>query len=96
MNWEIRIDIYTVPYVKQVASGNRELSFVLCDDLDGWEWEAGSKGRGDICVCVCVCIQLIHFVVQRKLTQHRKAIIPELKKSIENLMKFTENCTENH
>ena len=56
MNWEIRIDIYTVPYVKQVASGNRELSFVLCDDLDGWEWEAGSKGRGDICVCVCVCV----------------------------------------
>ena len=38
----------------KIASGNllysnRELSSVLCDDLDGWdgeEWEGGPRGRG--------------------------------------------------
>ena len=41
MNLEIRIDIYILPCVKQIASGNhsiaqyRELSSLLCDDLDG-------------------------------------------------------------
>ena len=31
---------------------------MLCDDLDGWEWEAGSKGRGDIFVCVYIADSL--------------------------------------
>ena len=36
------------------AIKHRELSLVLCDDLEGWDggWEGGSRGRGygDICI----------------------------------------------
>ena len=41
MNWEIRFDINTLPCVKKIASErepavqHRELSSVLCDDLEG-------------------------------------------------------------
>ena len=46
-------------------------SLVLCDDLKGWDWgEGGSRGRE-----VYVHIQLIHVVVQEKLTHHCKAIM---------------------
>ena len=47
INWEIRIDRYTLPCVKQTAGGNQldstKLSSVLCDDLEGWdvEWVGG-------------------------------------------------------
>ena len=49
---------------------------MLCGDLDGWDggwggWEGGPRGRG-----MYVYIQLIHCVVQKKLTQHCKATIP--------------------
>ena len=49
---------------------------MLCDDLDGWmgvEWEGSQRGRG------YVYIELIHFVVPQKLTQHCKAIIRQWK-----------------
>ena len=52
MNWESRIDIYTLPCVKQLASGkllyNTESSALCSDHLDGWGgrgWERGSRGR---------------------------------------------------
>ena len=49
MNWESSIDIYTLPCVKQIASGkllcNRELSSVLCDD-HGVEWGGGEADSG--------------------------------------------------
>ena len=52
---------------------------MLCDDLDGWNrrvgWEGGPKGRA-----IYVYIQLIHFVVQQKLTQHCKATIHQKRK----------------
>ena len=52
---------------------------MLCDDLDGWDgrvgWEGGPKGRA-----IYVYIQLIHFVVQQKLTQHCKATIHQKRK----------------
>ena len=39
MIWENGIDIYTLPCVTQMTSGNllynRELSAMLCDDLEG-------------------------------------------------------------
>ena len=39
MNWGIRIDIHTLPCLKQTASGKllsyKEHSLVLCDDLVG-------------------------------------------------------------
>ena len=51
MNWVIRIDIHSLPCVKQLeaAVSHRELSSVLCDDLKGWQggWqEGGSRERG--------------------------------------------------
>ena len=57
-NWEIRIDIYIPPCVKQV-----ELSSVLCDDLEGWEagWVVvgGRSKRKEI----CEYIQLVYFII---------------------------------
>ena len=52
MTWESSIGIYTWPWVKQIASGmlsysTRELSSVLCDDLEGRK--GGSRGRGYCC-----------------------------------------------
>ena len=53
MYWENSIEVYTLPYVKQIASGkllynNREFNPVLCDNLEGWNGELvqGSRGRG--------------------------------------------------
>ena len=54
------------------CSTAQELSVVLCDELDGWDGEVrGSSKREGI----CVYRELIHFIVQQKLTQHCKAII---------------------
>ena len=49
---------------------------VRCDDLERWdgEWVGGEfKTEG-----IYVYIRLIHVVVQQKLTQHCKAIRPQL------------------
>ena len=45
----MRIDIYiyTLPYVKEIASGKRELTFVLCDDLGGWDGAVGIGWVGE-------------------------------------------------
>ena len=51
---------------------------MLCDDLEGWM--GGGVGGRLQREGICVCIQLIHFVVQQKLTQHCKAIILQFKK----------------
>ena len=41
IKWEIRSDRYTIPCVKQIASGNQldstKLSSVLRNDLEGWD-----------------------------------------------------------
>ena len=58
MKWEIRIDMYTLPCVKQKASGNllknhRELSSVFCDDLEKCNGQVGGREvqeGGDICI----------------------------------------------
>jgi len=44
---------------------------VLCDDLEGWDGGLGGRfeRKG-----IYVYIQLIHSVVQQKLTQHCKVI----------------------
>ena len=63
--------IYTLPCVKQIASGkllygHRELSLVLCDDLEGWDWgevRGRLKREG-----IYVYLWLIHVVVQQKPT----------------------------
>ena len=49
---------------------------MLCDDLEGWDKEDGREAQEGGCMGIYVYIQLIHFVVQQKLTQqHCKAII---------------------
>ena len=50
---------------------------MLCDDLDGWD---GVMGGGLKREGIYVYIQLIHFVVQQKLTQHCNTIVLQLKK----------------
>ena len=82
-NWEIRIDIYTLPCVKQIASGNllystgssSWCSVVTYMGGMGVGVEGRSKREG-----IYVYIQLIPFIVEQKLTEHCKAIILQLKK----------------
>ena len=62
---------------------------MLCDDLDrrdGVEGWGGRSKREE----THVYIQLIHFIVQQKLTEHCKAIILQLKKEKEN--NWCEHC----
>ena len=70
MNWEIRIDIYTLPCVKQTASGTLLYSTgssAQCSVMTERSGMGGMQGRlkrkGTY-----ACIWLIHFVVQKKLT----------------------------
>ena len=51
---------------------------VFCDDLEGWM--VGGVGGRLQREGIYVYIELIHFVVQQKLTQHCKAIILQFKK----------------
>ena len=56
------------------AVWHRELSALLCDNLDGWDgggWVRGRLKRKGI----YAYIHLIHFVTQQKLAQLYKAII---------------------
>ena len=58
---------------------------MLCGDLDGWDgvgWEGGPKGRK----YTHTHTQLIHFIVQQKLTQHCKATILQFKKKTKLLL----------
>ena len=55
---------------------------MFCDHLEGWDREGGREAQeggdmGDICIHMGIYeyIQLIHFVIQQKLTHHCKAII---------------------
>jgi len=44
---------------------------MLCDDLNGWDVGRGRSKREGI----YVYIELIHFIIQQKLTQYCKTII---------------------
>ena len=48
---------------------------MLCDDLEGWDREGQREAQEGGDMVVYAYIQLIHFVVQQKLTQHCKAMI---------------------
>ena len=48
---------------------------MLCDHLEGWDGEGGREMQEGGDMGIYVCIQLIHFVIQKKVTQHCKAII---------------------
>ena len=82
----------------EAADWHRELSLVLCDYLEGWNGAEGSERevqeKGDTCI-VYVYIQLIHFTVQQKITQHCRAITLQLKKNPLAMIQDT-NMIQNH
>ena len=48
MNWEVGVDLCTLLGVRQIASGKllyRELSLVLCSDLNGLDRVRGERSR---------------------------------------------------
>ena len=62
MNWESSLGTHTLPYVKEIVSGNllydaASSNQVLCDNLDGWNgvgggrWEGGSERKGHMSTC---------------------------------------------
>ena len=69
----------------EAAVQHRELSPVLCDNLEGWDGLRGElQERGDICA-----LWLTHVLIWQKPTQYCKAIILQLKK--EEIRKTTSN-----
>ena len=77
MNWEIQIDMYTLLCVKQIASGNllyNTGSSAQCSVMTQMDRVGGGREG------IYVYIQLIHLIVQQKLTQHCKATILQIKK----------------
>ena len=48
---------------------------MLCDHLEGWDREDGREMKEGGDMGIYVCIELIHCVIQQKLTQRCKAII---------------------
>ena len=56
---------------------HRELSSVLCGDLGGWEGGEMEVGEGRKCKReeIHVNMELIHFLVQQKLTQCKETML---------------------
>ena len=69
MNWEIGIDIYTLLCVKQITNKNLLYSTGNSTQFSVPNGKEIKKMWGDI----HVYIELIHFSVQQKVTQHCKA-----------------------
>ena len=70
-DWHVYTTMCKTDSQREPAVQHRELSLVLCDDLDGWDGGGGEREvqrEG-----IYVYIQLIRFIVQQKLTQHCKA-----------------------
>ena len=75
LDWETGLDVHTVSCVKQRAGGKLPYNTgnspqcPVMTQRGGMEseWEAQEEG-------VYACIELIHAVVQQRLTQHSKAI----------------------
>ena len=76
-DWHIHTTMCKIDSQWEPAVQHRELSSLLCDDLDGWDGGGGGRSKRE---GIQVYIQLIHFIVQQKLTQHCKAILLQLKK----------------
>ena len=80
-NWEIRIDIYTLTFIKYIASGKLLYGTGSSGCCSVMTQRGGIRVRGRLKrEGIYICLQLIHFIVQQKLTQHCKAIILQFKK----------------
>ena len=82
MDWQSSTETYTLPCVKQIASGNLlndpgSSNLVLCDNLEGWDgMESGREVERE---GPCVFLWLVHADIGQKSTQYCKAIILHLK-----------------
>ena len=81
--WYICTTMCKIASQWEPAIQHRTLSSLLAGDLGGWERGVGERFT---CIHIADILQLIHFIVQQKLTQPCKAIIFQLKK----------NAGENH
>ena len=52
---------------------------MLCDNLEGWDRNGGREAQEGGDMGIYVCIQLNHFAVHLKLTQHCKSTILQYK-----------------
>lgn len=75
-NWEIRIALYTLPCRGKLpgACSKAQGAQLGAGDLEESDEEGGVKEVQE----EDIYMQLIHFVVQQKLTQHYKAIASHL------------------
>ena len=48
---------------------------MLCDHLEGWDREGGREMQEGGDMGIYVFVQMIHFVIEQKLTHHHKAVI---------------------
>ena len=89
MNWESSADIYAPPCVKQIASGATccITQGAQVHALDGWAlsgWRVRGRSKQKE---VYVYIQLMHCLVQQKLPQHCKVILPN-KRNFHHLFRW--------
>ena len=76
MDGESSMETYTLPYVKQITSGNFPYDAgsskpEICDNLEGWDEEGGGFKREG----TYVYLWPIHVDVWQKPTQYCKVII---------------------
>ena len=82
MIWQNGIETYTLPYVKQIVSGNLlcdpgNPKPILCDNLEGWD--GGGGGREVQEGGTYIYLWLIHAEVWQKPPHYCKVIILQLK-----------------
>ena len=58
----------------EAAALHRDISSMLCDQLQQWEKESGREMQEGRDMVIYVYVLLIHFAIQQKLTHHCKAI----------------------
>ena len=89
MDWESSIDEYRLPCGKQQEAAVQHSQLHALGGPPGWDEgvEGGSRREG-----ICVLLQLIHVVLQQKLTRHCRAIILQLKKKLRCSSLFLALC----
>ena len=76
INLEVGIDIYTLLYIKQITNKDLLYSTVVLYSTTQYSVMTYS-GKESKKEWIYVYVELIHFAVQLKLTQHCKSTIPQ-------------------